>query len=73
MKYVRNKKTNETWPVEDIVVITDTSYSVSDPIKIVWHPGTKTYMALEECVIVDVPDGVEDIEEYLDSLETRGD
>lgn len=37
-------------------------------MKVVYHPGTETYMALNECVIVDVPselENVEDIEEYL--------
>jgi hypothetical protein len=31
----------------------------------VWHPGTGTYINLNECIIVDVPNNVVDIETYL--------
>ena len=36
--------------------------------KIVYHPGTKTFMSMDECVIVNVPEHIEDVEEYLYDL-----
>ena len=35
---------------------------------VVYHPGTKTFMSMDECMIVDVPDHVEDVETYLEDL-----
>lgn len=35
-------------------------------MKVVWHEGTGTYMAFDDCIIVDVPDDVEDIESWLE-------
>ena len=34
----------------------------------VYHPGTKTFMSMDECMIVDVPDHIEDVETYLEDL-----
>jgi len=34
-------------------------------MKVVWHEGTGTFIALDECEIVDVPEWVEDIEDWL--------
>ena len=33
----------------------------------VYHPGTGTYMDLDECVIHYVDASIEDVEEYLDN------
>ena len=35
--------------------------------KVWYHPGTGTYMPVEDCVVVDVPDHLDDeeIDEYL--------
>ena len=35
---------------------------------VVYHPGTKTFMSMDECVIVNVPDHIEDVEMYLEDL-----
>ena len=35
-------------------------------MKVVWHSGTGTFIALDECVIVDVPDGTLSVEEWLE-------
>lgn len=37
-------------------------------MKVVWHEGTGTYMAWDECILVDVPDDIlgDDIEEWLE-------
>jgi len=34
----------------------------------VYHPGTKTFMSMDECVIVNIPDYVEDAETYLEEM-----
>ena len=34
----------------------------------VYHPGTKTFMSMDECVIVNVPAHVEDVEMYLEDM-----
>lgn len=34
-------------------------------MRVVWHSGTGTFMALDECEIVDVPDWVVDVEDWL--------
>jgi hypothetical protein len=31
----------------------------------VYHPGTGTYMSMHECVTVNVPEDIEDVELYL--------
>jgi hypothetical protein len=38
-------------------------------MKVVWHRGTGTYIALDECSIVDVPDYIEDVETYLRDMD----
>jgi hypothetical protein len=35
-------------------------------MKVVWHGGTGTFIALDECIIVDVPNDIEDIESWLE-------
>ena len=34
----------------------------------VYHPGTKTFMSMHECMIVNVPDHIEDVETYLEDM-----
>ena len=34
--------------------------------EVVWHPGTSTFMSMDECVIVNVPNHIEDVERYLE-------
>jgi len=34
--------------------------------EVVWHPGTGTFMSMDECVIVEVPDNIDDVEQYLE-------
>ena len=36
--------------------------------KIVYHKGTDTYMSLDESEIIEVPDHVEDVEEWMRRL-----
>ena len=38
-------------------------------MQVVWHRGTGTYISLDECSIVDVPDHIVDVEAYLEDME----
>lgn len=43
--------------------------------KVIYDPGTGTFMGLDDCVVVDVPDSIiecEAIEEYLESTIDAG-
>ena len=39
--------------------------------EVVWHPGTGTFMSMDECVIINVPDNIEDVQRYLEEIDYK--